>query len=357
MLFVALGIAPGGVARAAAGGTHFCEQLLTAPVISAQAEGTRAQAEPDFTLGREYSALAPASVTPLHVLRLIQQERGGEITPHPTTPRKWVLTDSAGKRWGAEYDGKVPGGDNVLEVQTPPLGRDESALMELPLKALLAAGATPMYSVGGGHIHVDLAANFLPHPKRFASLVNFLLNHEELLNLVFSNPQRAHAVRKLSTLFANDGQTVASRYLGGRLNEMLDKNDEAALLHELEDFAMNVVKLRDTDFNLRSWRGSGGKKTHGTLELRFFNAPKTLEEARLELALVRAIALYSIRHGDASPVRYKPLVDALEGENAYLDDARLLADLRAMLAALGLPAAEYERVFLDNLRVRRHPSS
>jgi len=310
----------------------------------------------EIRVKREFTALVFPSVTVKHVLSYIQSQRGGTITPDDDVEGKWRLRDSTGLKWNAEVDGRFSSSDgvkNVMEVKTPYLKDKDEHLAVLPLNALLALGAEPMYSVGGGHFHIKLPP-FLAQPSRFASLVNFLLNYEDLLVYIFSNPQRLGTTRKLSETRIEGNRKPLSQILGESLNEALNKQDPQFVLKTLENFAINVVPTREMDINLRSWKGSGSKKTHNTIELRFFNAPKTEQEAILEEVLVRTIAHKCLE--SASLVYYQPLIKPGNGEWDYLEDpAKIENDFRQLLTELKLDPKPYFAAHIERLSERRHP--
>jgi len=297
----------------------------------------------ELTLGREFTAVAGPMITPKTILKTIANERGGEIYQH-RDPRKWKVKDDDGFKWSAEIDGRIFD-EFVFEVQTPPLKGHQADLMLVPFNALIKSGARPYYSLGGGHIHIDIedkyrahptGFSFLKHPKMMASLMNLLLTYEETLTFIFRNFRRDHTTRKLSELRQN-GKTLA-QILGHKLNlylknngqgcedavsEELLKRHQSCIVSYLEHFARNIVPTRETDINLQAWKGSSAKKTHGTLELRFFNAPKTKTEVILEEKLVRSIADFAFRSNN-DPVFYQPKVKPIFGENAYIVDYKLL---------------------------------
>ena len=206
--------------------------ILLSIVSSLNAWGIGPEVE-ELTLGREFSALSLPTLTPRRILKNIAKYRGGEVVKHNHVS-KWKLKDDEGLKWSAERDGKLLD-QYVFEVQTPPLRAYQSSLMLVPFRALKESGAEPYYSVGGGHIHVDienkykahpLGFSFLKNPKMMASLMNFLLNYEETLNFIYRNPKRAHTSRKLSAL-RKDGKTLA-QILGEGLNGYLKSNDQAS---------------------------------------------------------------------------------------------------------------------------------
>lgn len=337
----------------------------------------------ELTLGREFTALAGPSLTPRKILNNIAKNRGGEVVKHRHVG-KWKLKDDEGFKWSAERDGRLID-EYVFEVQTPPLRAYQNLLMLVPLRALKESGAAPRYSVGGGHIHIDIedkykvhpmGFSFLKNPRMIASLINLLLNYEETLNFIFRNPKRVHTSRKLSVL-RKDGKTLAEN-LGKRLNRYLKNNDQgcrgklpqefidrhnSCIVALLEQFARQIVPTRETDINLQSWKGSSMKKTHGTLELRFFNAPKTETEVILEEKLVRAIADLAVKSYN-TPIYYNPKVSPSEGENAYIVDYDLLKkDFKQLLSDLGLNdiTDQYISTYLgenySRLQKRRHPGN
>lgn len=337
----------------------FCPLFSSNPIVDS------------ITLGREFTAVGLPLVTTTKILSYIQNERGGEIYQHEKNPKKFVLKDKEGKKWGAEVDGELPDGRIVYEVQTPPLDGKSDSLMLLPLRALLSAKTTPLYSVGGGHIHIDVARYFELYPYQFASLVNFLLNYEETLTYIFSNPRRLHTIRKLSEVRLDNNSKTLAQYLGQLLNYYIDREDrgcendarlnkyiteksKSCIIAALSHFACDVVPSREMDINLQSWKCSSAKKTHGTLEMRFFNSPKLEEEVLLETELLRGVAQLAV-NSESKPILYAPVVDSLVGENAYIDDNKLHLDLNTMLKMLGLAEDGFYKIYIERLGERRHP--
>ena len=311
-----------------------------------------------ITVGREFTAVTNSSrqVRPFDVLVEVQQIRGGEIKPFDGVPGKLYLTDSEGLVWGAEIDGVFAdkgGLCQVIELQTPPLVGAQKKLLGIPLQVFNRLGLTPKYSVGGGHIHVDVANYFALNPSAFVSFINILLKYEDLLVYVFSNSKRAHAVRKLSSVKHAEGSL--SDLLGGRLNYFIDIKDYDQMLLYLKSFIQDKIPHRNFGINFLSWSGSI-RKSHGTLELRFFNAPQKIEEALLEEFLIRSIVEKSIVSSN-NPVRFKSLVPEFIGENAYLNDAKLYEDFMLLLKDLNIEDQFYrfDRVFLRRVSERRHP--
>ena len=109
--------------------------------------------------------------------------------------------------------------------------------------------------------------------------------------------------------------------------------------------------------NLKSWKGSTTKKTHGTLELRFFNQPKSTTEAQLEERLVRLLVRRA-SVGDTNPYLYHERISPIVGENALLRDDFLFSEWDSLKTDLGMSAEESEaftKTFLNQLSDRRHP--
>ncbi len=321
-------------------------------------EGSNA-AEETTTLGREFSGITNGNVYPESVLAEIQKTRGGVITNDPKIPGKVVLTDRLGLKWGAEIDGIYARGGTkqpVIEVQTPPLYAEENELLNLPIKAFLRLGVEPKYSVGGGHIHIGLDGGIGDDPKRFASLVNLLLSYEDLLAYVFSNPARVHTIKKWSQVRTPSGQYLSSKS-GEALNRAITKGDSGFLWTELQRIAEVEAPSREMAINLKSWKGSTTKKTHGTLELRFFNQPKSTTEAQLEERLVRLLVRRA-SVGDTNPYLYHERISPIVGENALLRDDFLFSEWDSLKTDLGMSAEESEaftKTFLNQLSDRRHP--
>jgi hypothetical protein len=245
--------------------------------------------------------------------------------------------------------------------------------MQLPLQAFQAHGAVPKYAVGGGHIHIDIARYFENYPRQFGSLVNFLLNHEELLTYVFANPRREFTIRKISSFRDVVTGQPLSEFLGQQLNRYLNNGDRdcapevetyaahystpTCIVGLLELFSRELIPGRETNINLQAWKGSSAKKTHGTLELRFFNAPAEVREAVLEERLVRAIADLAAR-SDQTPITYAPLIDPRAGETPYYSDDLLALHFTQMLKDLGMSKDEIEEfhaLYLQRLKLRRYP--
>lgn len=337
-------------------------------------------------LRREFTGLGfPVEVSLQEILEYVRARRGGDgpLLQDEDQPEQLVLVDAQGKKWKTVTDGWVPDVRNergesplVFEAKAQWFKNDALDRMHLAFEALIASGAQPHYAYGGGHIHLDVKPKIQNEPVVFASLLNLSLTYEPVLLYLMSHQIRGHQARSLSFTRLADGTTLA-QYLGRGLNALLDDpsadcRQDARLKRYLNDhpevaslqgrcilafishFATEVVDDRTYAINLQSWKGAKSRrKVHGSVEYRFFNAPKSHFEASLEERLVRLLADRAWR-AQGAPIRYveksHPAYDLDSFYAAYFPDAAR-AQFTELLVTLGV-SREDQRLYLDEYLAR-----
>lgn len=349
----------------------------------------------DLKIKREMTGLGFApEVSVEKILEYVRSKRGGADPLFHDEEKldQIVLLDAKGKRWTAETDGGVVDLKDdlgrmplVFETKTEWFKSEGVDRMLLSLEALLAAGARPDYRYGGGHFHVRMRPYFVAHPIQMASFVNLALTYEPILVHLFMNERRVDNATPLTLtrmtreqlnkagLPGEKGLTLG-QYLGRGLNGLLQNPQadcrtqdpalipyfnaehiagqtiqEGCILAFLSRFGFEIVGRRETAINIQSWRGAVSRiKRHDSIELRLFDAPKTLREAEMEERLVRGMANRAMLT-DSQGYAYLEKVDAAYDLDSYYQayhPERREADWKELLGEAGIEGAQV-RAYLD----------
>jgi len=259
-------------------------------------------------LGQELTVVPEFFTRPITVANALASATKGQATTLIAN-QKAKVTSPLGT-WIVELDGKMPGGAPIIEVGSPPVTKaNDKALLALVPK--LHSFGDALASVGGGHIHVDGAA-FLVSPPLLARFLSFYLAVEPAVLSRFRHPARSHAARGLT-------ERADAKALRQALSDLADCTPAqlpAALTTALDDHGID----RNSALNLLSLAGvaSGNKKSKGTVELRLFDSPTSVEEARAQRGFVRALLTATFGKGPA------PSTDTVVSDIA--DAEALLAD-------------------------------
>jgi hypothetical protein len=288
------------------------------------------------------------------------------ITYEVPTPngQSWrVEWDGIGRDY--DLDGNVLIGSErggVVEVVTPKMNPDPKSVRAL-YEVFGEMGMHPSFENGGGHVNFDLAV-FDSKPREFARFIALFLENRDVITTMFQHPGRfstaePHDVddaflNKLKNFDGTDEQLKQLLYNERFFNTRLGRKTKYVQL-ELSSYFQDVIprEFISNDFDIKNdvWR----EQFRVTPEIRkgefrLFGAPRSLEEAHLQLQLVRALADKALN--DSTP---------LDGKLGEVDLGRLVADapggftrFAASMKTLGLNAADYEGFYAEGLQNLRH---
>jgi hypothetical protein len=321
------------------------------------------------------------------IIRQIAEKLAHRLNGRPVEPKRvdtaghghkiaitYEVPTPSGETWRVEWDGigrdyDVNGNvlvgserGGVVEVVTPKMNPDRKSVQAL-YDVFSEMGMHPSYSNGGGHVNFDLAV-FDGKPREFARFIALFLEHRDVITTMFQHPGRfttaePHDIteaflNKLKSFDGTEDELKQLLYNERFFNTRLGRKTKYVQL-ELSSYFQDVIppQFITKDFDIKNdvWReqfrvNPGIRKG----EFRLFGAPRSLEEAHLQLELVRSLADKALN--DRSP---------LEGNLAEIDIDRIVADanggfarFQATMKTLGLNPANYEGFYAEGFQTFRH---
>jgi hypothetical protein len=220
-------------------------------------------------------------------------------------------------------------------------------------------GMHPSFYNGGGHVNFDLAV-FDGKPKRLARFIALFLENRDVITAMFQHPGRfstaePHDVdeRFLDKLKNFDGDEEAlkkllynERFFNTRLG-LKTKYVQLEISSYFQDVIPAEFITKDFDIKNDVWRKQfrvSPKIRKG--EFRLFGAPRSIEEAHLQLKFVRALMDKALNDdksltGSLAPVDLDEMVK---------DAPAAFKRFESTMEALGLDSREYEGFYAEGLQ-------
>ncbi len=273
------------------------------------------------------------------------------------------ILDTKNRKWRVEWDGigrsynrkgniiqrSQRGGH--IEVVTPKF-RPELDEIHAIYRAFERTNTFPNFSLGGGHINIDLAV-FADRPRELARFLTLFHQYRDIIALMYQHPKRLlaaeatevspHLSRALADFKGTEAELKKLLYNERYFNTRVGRKTRYVQL-DLSAYFQDIIpaKYIHADFDIGNpstpWRQQFRVDPNvRKMEFRLFGAPETAQESALQIRLIRALLDRALNTDDPLEAR----VANVDLERFKASPQMALQRLKQMTNDLGLDFEEY----------------